>query len=137
MTRKLKLILLLSLFVFAVGFFIYKNKPVPQPPTTEISQTQAVFIINYGDGNLVTTSFVPRPGQTVFEALREVSEEKDIVLETQQYDFGVFVKAIGGYQSSAEMAWIYFINGNSGQVAADNQVITNGDLVEWKYVKPE
>ena len=65
-----------------------------------------------------------------------MTEEKGITLEIQQYDFGVFVKTIAGYPSTANKAWIYFINGNSGTVAADKQEIKAGDLIEWRYIPP-
>ena len=35
------------------------------------------------------------------------------------------------------MAWIYFVNGQSGSVASDQYQLKEGDLVEWKYVVPD
>jgi hypothetical protein len=35
------------------------------------------------------------------------------------------------------MAWIYFVNDESGQIAADQYQLAPGDIVEWKYIKPE
>ena len=74
---------------------------------------------------------------TAFDALKNLAEKENISLETQQYDFGIFVKSIDGKESSAETAWIYFVNGESGTVAADLYKLKPGDVVEWKYIKPE
>ncbi|MBU0570110.1 DUF4430 domain-containing protein, partial [Patescibacteria group bacterium] len=73
---------------------------------------------------------------TVFGILEKFAEEEGVELESQQYDFGVFVKSIAGYEGSAETAWIFFVNGESGQVSADQYELKNGDVVEWKYLEP-
>lgn len=142
MTKKTRLLLLfLLLFVAGFGLSSYlRNNPqekVSQTLSTETPQGQTTFIIDYGDGKKETASFTPRLVQTVFDALKEIAQQKGIVLDTKQYDFGIFVKAIGGYESSNEKAWIYFVNGASGTVAADQHQIKAGDLIEWKYTKPE
>lgn len=137
MNKRLKYFILLLIILLAGVSLFYSVKRTPDVSKVEVAQTQATLVIDYGSGNKVASSFIPRPGQTVFDALKSVAEEKSIALDTQQYDFGVFVKAIGGYESSAEMAWIYFINGASGQIAADKQEIKAGDTVEWRYTKPE
>ena len=135
MTKKLKFLLLALLLAFGLGLF-YSQK-TPQPQKKESAQTQAAIIIDYSDGKKESASFVPQSGQTAFDALKVLAEEKNISLETQQYDFGVFVRAIGGYPSSSEHAWIYFVNGTAGVVASDQQEIKPGDIVEWRYTKPE
>ena len=37
---------------------------------------------------------------------------------------------------SAQMAWIYHVNGESGTIAADKMKVNPGDTVEWKYIPP-
>lgn len=137
MTKKFKL-LLIALFLVFTGVVLFSDRQkAPTLPKKEATQKQSTFIIDYGDGKKESATFTPRPDQTVFAALKVVAQEKNIPLETQQYDFGIFVKSIGSYKSSAEMAWIYFINGSPGTIAADKQQINAGDLIEWRYVKPE
>ncbi|MEK7113169.1 MAG: DUF4430 domain-containing protein [Patescibacteria group bacterium] len=141
MTKKLRLILLFLLLVIGFTLFSFlRNKSQTenlQSYPAEVPQSQTTLVIDYGDGKRESSSFVPRQGQTVFDALKEIAQQKGIVLDTKQYDFGIFVKAIGGYESSNEKAWIYFVNGASGTVAADQHQIKAGDLIEWKYTKPE
>lgn len=137
MTKKLKLLILLLVVASAAFGLFYRKSAAPQTPKNEAVLGQATLVMDYGDGKRETVSFAPQPDQTVFDTLKLVAEEKKIALEIQQYDFGVFVKTIGGYKSSAEMAWIYFVNGTAGTIAADKQAIKAGDLIEWKYIKPE
>lgn len=91
--------------------------------------------LDYGDGEISTYSGIAS-GVTVLAALEQVAVEKGIVLETKDYDFGVFVEAIGGQESTEEMAWIYFINGESADVGADAKMTEAGDYIEWRYIKP-
>jgi hypothetical protein len=93
----------------------------------------STFILNTGqsiatyDGILATT---------VYDALVQVSSRAAIPVEKKQYDFGVFVEKIGDYGNTKEKAWIYYVNGVSGDVAADKKSIKNGDVVQWRYEKP-
>jgi hypothetical protein len=73
---------------------------------------------------------------SVFDALAKVSENKKIQLKTKHYDFGVFVEKIGDLVNTKDKAWIYSVNGKSGDVAADKKMVKTGDSIEWLYTKP-
>lgn len=73
---------------------------------------------------------------TVFDALSQVAEKNHIVIKTKQYDFGVFIESINGKESGKDYAWLYFVNGKAGDVAADKKMVKTGDTVEWRYMKP-
>ena len=73
---------------------------------------------------------------TVFEGLVRVTKKNNIPLETKQYDFGVFVEKIGIFNNTKDKVWIYYINGKSGDVAADKKTVKNNDAIEWRYTKP-
>jgi len=105
-------------------------------PTQEASQN-AELVITFDDGTTVSFTKEFTNDETAFSILKEVTDAKSLTLETTQYDFGVFVKSINGEESSADKSWIYFVNGQSGQVAADQYKLKPGDKVEWKYVVPE
>lgn len=74
---------------------------------------------------------------TAYSALTKTAEAFNYEVVTEQYDFGVFIKSINGYKSSADKSWIYFVNGESGMVAADQVKLNQGDTVSWKYIPPE
>lgn len=136
MNKKLKYLLLGLVLLLAGATPFFSTKRFPETSKVEVAQSQATLIIDFGGGNKISSSFFPQSGTTVFDALKKVAEEKNITLETQQYDFGIFVKAVGGYKSNAKKAWIYFVNGAPGQVAADKRGVKAGDTIEWRYIKP-
>ena len=71
-----------------------------------------------------------------FTALKNAVKQQNLELKTKQYDFGVFVEQIGVLANTKEKSWIYFVNGTSGEVAADTYKVKTGDTVEWKYTTP-
>jgi hypothetical protein len=94
---------------------------------------RSTFILNTGQSVATYDGIL---AATAYDALIEVSSRTAIPVEKKQYDFGVFVEKIGDYGNTKEKAWIYYVNGVSGDVAADKKVIKAGDVVEWRYEKP-
>jgi hypothetical protein len=142
---KTLLITLALLFLGFVGGWFYLfdiiqnptyTPSLESPISTEVDNQSVSVSINFGDGNEVTYTAAALGGNA-FELLEAAANENDIELVTESYDFGVFVKSIDGLESSEAMAWIYFVNGESGSVATDQYQLKAGDLIEWKYIKPE
>ena len=126
-------------FLLQIGNRIYTNgtlKPrtILDSPTT-VQETQGIGVRIEFSGELSETVTVADAG-TVFMALQKALEEKQLPLITKQYDFGVFVERIGTYSASPQKAWIYYLNGQSGDIAADKKIVKAGDQVEWKYESP-
>jgi hypothetical protein len=118
----------------------YQTLPLFQPPQ-ENQQTvlgeqsiPRVTLVLTNNEHIATYSNVL--AMNAFEALKSVADEQQIVLKTKQYDFGIFVERIGNFSSSNESAWLYFVNGISGETAADKKILKTGDTVEWRYMKP-
>ena len=76
------------------------------------------------------------PASTVLQALQYIATEKNIVVKTKQYDFGVFVEQIGDKANTNDRSWVYSVNGTSGQVASDAYQTKTDDQVLWQYTKP-
>jgi hypothetical protein len=75
-------------------------------------------------------------GMTVFDLLKKKSEEINMGLETQDYDSGIFIQTIGNKKNGDDkMYWLYYVNGEMAQVAADKQILNPGDKVEFKFEK--
>jgi hypothetical protein len=133
-------IAILIIFVIVAGFYLIKTNPFHKgqnqktgsPTETVTAKPIATLVLNDGE---TTATYSGIAAQNAFEALTVVTKKENIPLVTKQYDFGVFVQKIGEKESGTAMAWIYFINGKSGDVAADKTVLTTGDVVEWKYTK--
>ena len=74
--------------------------------------------------------------ETALELLTKGAKTKEIEVVVKKYDFGSLVESIGGKANSAEKAWIYFLNGESATQGADQYKLVDGDVIEWKYIKP-
>ena len=141
------LLALLSLFVaFVAGWFvifriIQNPSSIPNSfleQATEETRKEIEIKLIFDQENKLSSSSVPWKDQiTAYDILTKFANENNIKIETEQYDFGVLVKSINGFENSSEHTWIYFVNGESGQVSADNQTVEPGDQIEWKYIKPE
>jgi hypothetical protein len=105
----------------------------PGSVSQETVRTRVTFGIDDGESSEI---FQQVTASTPYEALKAIAAEKNLPLSVKQYEFGVFVEAIGDKKNTNETAWIYFVNGESGTVAADKLGLESGDRVEWKYIKP-
>jgi hypothetical protein len=102
-------------------------------PVTRIFQSSVTCMINTGE-SIATYDGVP--ASTAYDALTVAGSQAAIPIETKQYDFGVFIEKIGDRANTKDNAWIYYVNGVTGDVAADKKIIKPGDVVEWRYEKP-
>ncbi len=93
--------------------------------------------IDFGDGRTFSQNYEISDSQNPYSSLVKLAAEKNLEMGIKEYDFGVFVESIDGVKGSSEKAWIYFVNGKSGTIAADQYQLSAGDLVEWKYITPE
>lgn len=113
----------------------YSN--LKREPYIPKKQIDATLIISYSEGKSSTYPTKADEGDTVFNLLRTVAAKESIPLEVQEYDFGALVTSIDGVENSEEFAWIYFVNGESGNVGADQKQFESGDEIEWKYTEIE
>jgi len=71
-------------------------------------------------------------GKTVLELLHDHAES--VVTEQQGED--QLVTAINGIEHGVGgRYWIYYVNGQAGQVAASRMTTVGGDSVEWLFVR--
>ena len=137
MKNKTVLVLALIAVFFAgsVSFFTYNQKTVKNPTIQVKKEIQKPIVTLVLDDGEKAATYSGVSAQNAFEILSVVTEKEKIPLVTKQYDFGIFVQKIGDKESGTAMAWIYSVNGKSGEVAADKANLTTGDTVEWKYTK--
>jgi len=106
-------------------------------PTQIVQEDHLRLILDFGQ-NLTEFDTQYYEGITVLDALENSLEENGVELETTYYEEfdSTMVNSINGFDNSDEYSWIYYVNGSSGEVGADQKVLDSGDVVEWKYVKP-
>ncbi len=54
-------------------------------------------------------------------------------VETKDSSFGVFVTSIDGVAQTDQSAWLYYVDGQIGQEAADKFVTSDNQTIEWRY----
>ena len=139
MVKKLWLPLLIILALG--GGWWWKSKDIAReivhPKVAEEVTGIVSLEIDFGDGKVATYSGLPATGETAYEILSEVAKKEGMTIDAKQYDFGIFIQGIGGKENTNDKSWIYFVNGEAGNVAADQRILEAGDRVEWKYIKPQ
>lgn len=138
---KNKYTLLIIFVLLLAGFFYYRNSNIKNVPTPDgnavIAEKKVNLVIDFGGENIKSFDLATNSEDTAFSVLKTTAEKEGINLQVKQYDFGVFIEKIGESESTAKKSWIYYVNGQSGQVAADQQRLENGDKIEWKYEIPK
>lgn len=141
--KKLLLTVFLVITAAAGGaVFVSRSIVIPQQavqvPSRETLRERPIprVTVMIDDGERVAT-YSGIEASDAFAALSKTAQANGIALETKTYDFGIFVESIGGKRNTSERAWIYYVNGISGNVAADKKQVTAGDRVEWRYVRPQ
>ncbi len=135
----LLIILAVSLFIVNRIFPQYKllnlrSSIVPTSAPSLTTNPEGIkVIINFSDKSEEADNI---KAENAYGALVELGKKENIDIKTKTYDFGVFVESIGGFANSTDKAWIYYVNGTSGDIAADKKIVNKGDTVEWKYEKP-
>jgi len=130
MKIKLRLWVAVALVLAVVGFGGYKlsrrssQLTLTPAPIVDVSSYTLVY-----DGT--------KQDETAFSILKADLDVKNILYTTKTYDFGIFVESIDGKISGTDMAWIYYVNDKSGDIASDKYTLKAGDVVEWKYEKPQ
>lgn len=138
MKKGISAIIILCLIVIGVGalFILQKQfKTTPQQQQLPIETTSPAVSVTIFDGSS-TATYSGISALTPYEALTKIASQKQISVQTKQYDFGVFVEAIAGKENTKDKTWIYFVNGKSGEVAADKYTLKQNDTVEWNYITP-
>jgi hypothetical protein len=131
--KKYILIAIIVGIIFAGGLYGVKKYTTPPAIQTNSSISAITVVLNTGE-EISTASGIQ--ADNAFVALQSIAKQKNLELKTKQYDFGVFVEAIGTLANTKEKSWIYFVNGKSGEVASDKYEVKQNDIVEWKYTMP-
>jgi hypothetical protein len=103
-------------------------------PTSSIQNKPHVKLVLDSGQNV--TSYDEVSASTALEALTVIAQKNNLEIHKKHYDFGDFVDGIGTFISTADKAWIYHVNGISGDVAADKKILKDNDVVLWRYMKP-
>lgn len=98
----------------------------------------ADLVLNFGEARaeeqrLATYSAVRVEGKTALDLLLQAAEKNNFKVDYENQSFGVFIRSIDGVANQKSVFWLYYVNGLPAPVAADKQVIGNGDRVEFRF----
>jgi hypothetical protein len=138
--KKYRSLLIIVVLLSLVGLFWsvklkIVNRNLSPSKQTQKTNVQPLVDVSIKNGETTITEKNIH-ASTAFDTLVAITSKQHLTLKTKQYDFGIFVEQIGTETNTKEKAWIYYVNGKSGTVAADKQAVTTGDNIEWKYIKP-
>ena len=128
--------------VLAIGGIFYGLNSDEESLDTSTIIT-AKLVIGFGNLNDNTTMIfesVTTSESTAYGLLLAAQTQGNYsVTATTDYQWGLFIESIanwgncGDCQNEDGYWWTYFVNDESGQVAANRQIVNNGDTIEWLY----
>lgn len=101
-----------------------------------VAVEQAIVTVDRPDSNSISLMVSVGENMTALEMLQKLAAAYNLGLEVKTYETGALVNGIGGIMGGQDNNyWIYYVNGQSGQVAVDKQLINPGDKLEFKFEK--
>ncbi len=134
-------IVIIIIIVGSLIFFNNYKQPVAIKEAEILNQEikKEVFLkINYGEKEpqIINADFYE--GMTAYDLLKVKSEELGINLKTKNYDIGVMIESIGDKKNGQNgKYWLYYVNKEMPQIAADKKELKEGDQVEFKFEKSQ
>lgn len=134
--------LLLTVLVLAAALFsltslaeVINQTTQPQVAGIETAkiERQATVRVIFNKNLVLEDVLIFSDDTNAYELLTRLLNQNEIEYEVTQYDFGVFVNSIGDLESNTQNSWIYSVNDESAQVAADTYLVSDGDTIEWKF----
>jgi hypothetical protein len=130
--------------VLGLAFILTRNhqalRSKPFAPTPTLAPTSvpksATVIINLKNHKITSLNNDLSTDVSALSLLRTVTTRQNLDLQTKVYSFGTLVESIAGQKNTPQLAWIYYVNGNSADVGADAYLVQPGDTIEWKYTQP-
>ncbi|OGG22170.1 hypothetical protein A3D03_02620 [Candidatus Gottesmanbacteria bacterium RIFCSPHIGHO2_02_FULL_40_13] len=108
------------------------NKAINNPSSTPVTAAREKVNIDFGGGKIITTQV---ESTNAYEALLKAAKINNLQIERKEYKFGSLVTKIGDKENNSSFAWIYYVNGKTGQFSAEKFIIHPQDVVDWKYEK--
>ena len=106
--------------------------------STIVTAKLTISYSNAGDNNTLTFESITTTESTVFGLLMAASSEGNYEVMTTNDGQGITVTDIlvndcDACEKEEGYSWQYTLNGFYSDIAANRNIITNGDVVEWIY----
>ncbi len=122
--------------LYEIGYFDEDELDI----STIVTAKLVIKFKNLGENDTLTFESITTSESTAYGILLGGQTQGSYsVTATTHYEFGLFVESIAGWgtcgscQDEDGFYWLYSVNDNNGDVAANRKVISDGDVVEWNY----
>ena len=122
--------------LYEIGYFDEDELDV----STNVNAKLVIKFKNLGENETLIFENVTTSESTAYGILLGGQAQGSYsVTATTHYEFGLFVESIAGWgtcgncQDEDGFYWLYSVNDNNGDVAANRKVISDGDVVGWNY----
>lgn len=135
----LSLSVIIVLLLTAAGCEQLENSNLNLNATTNtaveaVKVAKATVVINNGEADVYNNEVSFAGEKTALFLLEKATNEATIELETKEYDFGISVEKIGDSAGGDDgKYWMFYVNGEMPSVGVDQQTVTDGDTVEFKF----
>ena len=86
------------------------------------------YILNKGE-------FIIEDGDSALKILREASSKYNFQLEVKNGYYVLGINNLYEKEFGDLSGWMYFINGVSASVGANEYILKDGDIIEWRYTR--
>jgi len=119
------LLLVVAYFNYS-KYFTPKNSQVFSTPT-ETQEVRVSVKVDYGTKANDSWEVQTNPDESALSVLQQKAQ-----VEIKEFSFGKLVEGINGVRSGNGNFWIYYVNGQTAAVGADQYRVKAGDVIEWK-----
>lgn len=107
------------------------KQPVQDKQTFKVSLTITALDSIIGQGEVEVEE-----GQSVFDALKLLTDKQGLSLSTSGFGSIIYVKGINGineFDHGSTSGWLYHVNGTQPKIGAGSYKVKDGDCIEWLY----
>lgn len=127
------------LALIAAGILGYMEfRPDMKDAAPEISAAEISYTLSIEGVAAPMPQHVPE-GTSALGALERASQSSAFEMRRKEYSgLGILVEKIGAFENGADgRYWQYSVNGKFAPVGADQYAVQGGDVIEWKFARPE
>jgi hypothetical protein len=144
--KQLKIIFLMAIF-FLAGYILGQGyQPFPTinkssaPTSDTIIQPEGVsFMFVFDQQSILTTDLVWQENLNLASATEIVVRANELEYTAEDYgDLGILISQIGDkLNGDGNAYWQYWVNNQQAQIAANDYIISPGDVISWQFRESE
>lgn len=135
------LIIVIAIFATAINMGVMTNtnneinNMSNNKNTGNLEEITATITINFGNGTIKTHE-IKTTNNTAYTLLMQTAKIEGYSIKTTYYAIydSFLIESISNIENGQDNKyWIYYINGESGAISADKQIVKNNDIIEWRF----